>query len=73
VVLPAGQVGQGPKQRVCPVHLGVPVDAKDQRTGVLQLPAHKPQHGQRRRIGPVQVVQDQQQRPAGSHRPQEAS
>jgi hypothetical protein len=56
---------------VVAVHLGVPVDPHDQRTGVLQLPAQKAQQGQRRRIRPVQVVQHQQQRPAGGGRPQE--
>jgi hypothetical protein len=72
VVLPAGQVGQGRQQWVPPVDLGVPVDAHYQQPGALQqLPAEKAQQGQRRRIGPVQVVEDQQQRPTGGRRPQE--
>jgi hypothetical protein len=72
-VLPAGQGGQGPQQRMPPVHLGVPVDAHHhhQQPGTLQLPAREPQQGQRRRVGPVQIVQHQQQRPAGRRRPQE--
>jgi hypothetical protein len=70
--LPAGQVRQGPKQRVAAVHLGVPVAAHHQRAGALQLPAHEPQQRQRRRIRPVRVVQHQQQRPPRGGRPQEA-
>jgi hypothetical protein len=71
-VLPAGQVGQGPKQRMPTVHLAVPVQAHHQQPRTLQLPAHEPQQGQRRRIRPMQVVQDQQQRPAGGRGPEEA-
>ena len=71
-VLPAGQVGHGGQQRMALIHLGVPVAAHHQRTGTLQLPAHEPQQRQRRHIRPVQVVQDQQQRPARGRRPQEA-
>jgi hypothetical protein len=72
VVLAAGEVGQDSKQRMSPVHLGVPVAAHHQQPGTLQLPTQEPQQGQRRRIRPVQVVQHQQQRPAGGGRPQEA-
>ena len=44
-MLPAGQVGQGPEQRMSPVHLDMPVDAHHQRTRTLQLAAHRAREG----------------------------
>ncbi len=70
-VPPSGQVGQGRHQRMPPVDLCVPVDAHHQQAGTLQLATHEAQQGQRRRVRPVQVVEDQQQRAAGGRRPQE--
>ena len=71
-MLPAGQVDHGGQQRMPLAYLGVPVVPHHQRAGTLQLQAQEPQQRQRRRIGPVQVIQDQQQRPARGRRPQEA-
>jgi hypothetical protein len=68
----AGQVGEGRQQRMPAVHLGMPVGAEHQRAGALEVLAHEPQRRQRGRVGPVEVVEDQQQRPLGGGRPEEA-
>jgi hypothetical protein len=68
----AGQVGEGRQQRMPAVHLDMPVGAEHERAGALQVLAHEPQRRQRGRVSPVEVVEDQQQRPLGGGRPEEA-
>ncbi len=70
--LPPGQVSQRRQQRMLRTQLAVPVNAHYQQARIFQLAARKPQQGQRRRVGPVQVIQYQQQRPPFGRRPQEA-
>ncbi|HEX6677582.1 MAG TPA: hypothetical protein VF486_21480, partial [Actinomycetes bacterium] len=50
---PADQVRKGPKQRMAPVHLGVPVGTHHQQPAALKLLAHEAQQEQRLRVGPV--------------------
>lgn len=73
------QLGQGAAQRVAAVHLDVPIGADEQEACVGQLAGHEPEQQQARLIGPVEVVQDDDQatwcgrRPqAGGHRVEQA-
>ena len=59
----AQQVGQGLRQGMLARQFGVTQGAEHDDALACQLFGEKPQQAQRARIGPVQVVQDQQQRP----------
>jgi hypothetical protein len=55
------QLGQGAAQRMPPIDLHVAVGADDQQARVGQLPGDKAEQQQARPVGPVQVVEDEDQ------------
>jgi hypothetical protein len=67
----AVQLGQGAAQRMPPVHLHVPVGADDQQARVGQLRGHEAEQQQAGPVGPVQVVEHDDQGAAGRYPGQE--
>ena len=61
----AAQRGDQLRQRVAVVELGVAVGAEEHRAPRLRRPDQVAQHLQRRAVGPLQVVEHEQQRRAG--------
>ena len=56
----AAQVGEQLGERVVGADLGLAVGADDQQRRLVRRPHHVPQQVQRRAVGPVQVVEDEQ-------------
>ena len=61
----AAKLDQQPRQRIAGLHFVVPPRGEDQQAALRRDPDNLPQQQQRRRVGPVQILDHQDERPNG--------